>query len=93
MKEGINDPNQIQSRIEHYVREIVDTQTPLFQKLAESYAPGFSDRHKQAYESPLDEKLSRIKYLIDYSAFKSRYTFFVIGFLLFVASLVSQLFQ
>jgi hypothetical protein len=89
--EKITNKKELIARIEKYSNDVYDTHKPIFEKIALSYQPDFINWQKEAFDSPLEEKFAYIKYFIDVLAFKTRHFLFIIGLILFVTSLLSQI--
>lgn len=81
----------LEKRFEDERRNEDKTPNPINMAIAENAANNFSQIYTKAFNRPLDEKLAKIKFCMDYTSKRLRYSTFTVGLLAFITSIISKI--
>jgi hypothetical protein len=85
------DPTQIKQEIDIVINQARQEIEPLANRFLQGFSIEFESIREKSLNAPLEEKWARLKYFLDYVATKTRIFLFVIGLLLFLASIILRI--
>lgn len=86
-----SDLAQVKKEIDVVTNRLISDLEPLSTRLLQSYTTDFESVKQKSLNAPLQEKCARLCFFFDYLAMKTRIFLFVVGFLLFLVSIILRI--
>ena len=86
-----NDPGQLRRDVDDVINQVFRDLEPVTNRFLQSYSMEVESIRGKSVNSPLEEKWARLKFFLDFVAMKTRVFLFVVGLLLFLASIILRI--